>query len=180
MNLLLTVILSGGGSNPFSLITPNPGLAIWAFIIFTLLIVILGKFAFKPIAEALKEREKSIEQSLMQAEKARLEMANLTAKNQELLDAAKEERAKILAEAREVADKLKAEIMEKAKAEAAKTVSDAKNVIELEKKAAIAEVKNTAGALALEVAEKLLRKNLSGDAAQKELVEALVKESQLN
>ena len=180
MNLLLTVLLNEGGANPFSLVTPNPGLAIWAFIIFTLLIVILGKFAFKPIATALKEREQSIEASLAQAEKARLEMANLTAKNQELLDQAKEERAKILAEARTVADKLKAELLEKAKAEAAKTVADAKLAIDVEKKAAIAEVKNTAGALALEVAEKLLRKNLANDADQKALAEALVKETQLN
>lgn len=180
MNLLLTVLLSEGASNPFSLITPNPGLAIWAFIIFTLLIVILGKFAFKPIATALKEREQSIEASLAQAEKARLEMATLTAKNQELLDSAKEERAKILAEAREIAEKLKVELLEKAKVEATKTVADAKIAIDVEKKAAIAEVKNTAGAIALEVAEKLLRKNLSGDAAQKELADALVKETQLN
>lgn len=180
MNLLLTVLLNEGGSNPFSLITPNPGLAIWAFIIFVLLIVLLGKFAFKPITAALKEREQSIEQSLAQAEKARLEMANLTAKNQELLEAAKEERAKILAEAREIAEKLKAEILEKAKAEGDKKIAEAAAVIETQKKAAIAEVKNAAGGLVLEVAEKLLRRNLANDAEQKALVDALMKESQLN
>lgn len=180
MNLLLSVLLNEGVSNPFSLITPNPGLALWAFIIFVVLIAVLGKFAFKPIASALKEREQSIEQSLAQAEKARLEMANLTAKNQELLDAAKEERAKILAEAREVAEKLRADLLEKAKADATKTISDAKLAIDVEKKAAIAEVKNTVGALVLDVAEKLVRKNLANDTAQKELVEALMKESKLN
>ena len=104
MNTLLVVLLSEE-ANPFSLITPNPGLAIWALIIFVALIFILGKFAFKPIASALKEREMHIEESLTQAEKARAEMAALVSKNEELLNQAKEERNQILHDARIVAEK---------------------------------------------------------------------------
>jgi F-type H+-transporting ATPase subunit b len=179
MNMLLTVLLSEGPS-AFSLITPNPGLAIWTFIIFVGLLFILGKFAFKPIANSLKEREKSIEESLMQAEKARAEMAALTSKNQELLDQAKEERTKILAEARDLGEKLKNDMVDKAKQEAERKIQDAVREIDTQKNAAIVEVKNVVGAIALEVAGKILRKELSNDADQKAFVEKLIKETNLN
>jgi F-type H+-transporting ATPase subunit b len=111
----LTIMLNEGGGAMTPLM-PNPGLAIWSLVVFLLLIFILGKLGFKPIVNALKEREKHIEDSLAQAEKARAEMAQLTAKNEELLNQAKEERNKILAEAREAAEKLKADLVEKAQA----------------------------------------------------------------
>jgi len=180
MTTFLTVMLEAGGDNPFSLITPNPGLSIWALIIFVILIIVLGKFGFKPIATALKERETSIADSLAQAEKARAEMALLTAKNEDLLNQAKEERNKILAEARDAADKLKNDYMEKAKNDAAKVMSDASREIETQKNAAIVEIKNTVGQMALKIAEQVIRKDLATDAAQKEFVEKLVKETNLN
>jgi len=179
MNPFLVVLLAEE-ANPFSLITPNPGLAIWAFIIFVGLIFILGKFAFTPIANALKERDKSIEESLQQAEKARLEMASLTAKNQDLLNQAKEERNKIIAEARDVAEKLKADMLEKAKAESDKRIQEAVREIDTQKKAAIVEVKNAVGSMAIEIAGKIVRKELKNDAEHKALVDALIKESNLN
>jgi F-type H+-transporting ATPase subunit b len=176
---LLTVLLSGD-AGAFSLITPNPGLSAWTLIIFVGLIFILGKFAFKPIVSALKDREKSIEESLMQADKARLEMANLVAKNEQLLEQAKEERTIIIAEAREVAEKLKADIIEKAKVEAERKVQDALKEIDTQKKAAIVEVKNTVGALAIDIAGKIVRKELSGSEDHKSFVEKMIKESNLN
>ena len=179
MNTFLTVMLEAG-DNPFSLVTPNPGLSIWALIIFLILIAVLGKFAFKPIANALNEREKHIEDSLAQAEKARAEMALLTAKNEELLNQAKEERNKILAEARDAADKLKNDLIEKAHAESMKKMADAFREIETQKKAAIVEIKNTVGQMALQIAEQVVRKELHTDAAQKEFVEKMVKETNLN
>lgn len=179
MTPFLTVLLEAG-ENPFSLITPNPGLSIWALIIFVLLIVILGKFGFTPIANALKEREQNIADSLAQAEKARAEMALLTAKNEELLNQAKEERNKILAEARDAADKLKNEMLEKANAEAQKKMADAFREIETQKNAAIVEIKNTVGEMALSIAGQVLRKELANDAAQKDYVNKLVKETNLN
>jgi F-type H+-transporting ATPase subunit b len=180
MNTFLTVMLEAGGDNPFSLVTPNPGLSIWALIIFLVLIFILGKYGFKPIANALKEREQHISDSLAQAEKARAEMALLTAKNEDLLNQAKEERNKILAEAREAAEKLKIDLLEKANAESMKKMADAFREIETQKNAAIVEIKNTVGQMALKIAEQVVRKELSTDAAQKEFVDKLVKETNLN
>ena len=179
MNTLLTIMLEGG-DNPFSLITPNPGLSIWALIIFVLLIFILGKYGFKPIATALKEREDHIADSLAQAEKAREEMAAMTSKNEDLLNQAKEERNKIIAEARESAEKLKADLMDKAHAESMKKMSDEFREIETQKNAAIVEIKNTVGQMALQIAEKVIRKELHSDTAQKEYVDKLVKETNLN
>ena len=182
MNMLLTILLNahGGGDDTFALITPNPGMAIWTLIIFLILLFILGKFAFKPIANALKDRDKTIEESLNQAEKARAEMAQLTSKNEQLLEEAKEERNKILAEARELGEKLKADLIEKAKVEADKKVVDAVREIEIQKKAAVVEVKNIVGQMALNIASQIIKKDLSSDAAHKELVEKLVKDTQLN
>jgi F-type H+-transporting ATPase subunit b len=180
MNIFLTVMLEAGGDNPFSLITPNPGLSIWALIIFVILIIVLGKFGFKPIADALKEREQSISASLAQAEKARAEMALLTSKNEELLNQAKEERNKIIAEARGAAEKLKADVLDKAHTESLKKMSDAFREIETQKSAAIIEIKNTVGQMALKIAEQVIRKELHTDAAQKEFVDKLVKETNLN
>ncbi len=179
MNTFLTVLLEAK-ENPFSLITPDPGLAIWALIIFVILIVILGKFGFTPIATALKEREQHIADSLAQAEKARAEMALLTSKNEDLLNQAKEERNKILAEAREAAEKLKTDMLEKAQTESLKKMSDAFREIDTQKNAAIVEIKNTVGQMALKIAEQVIRKELHTHEAQKEFVDKLVKETNLN
>jgi F-type H+-transporting ATPase subunit b len=179
MNTFLTIMLAAG-ENPFSLVTPNPGLSIWALIIFVILIVVLGKFGFKPIASALKEREQNISESLAQAEKARAEMALLTAKNEELLNQAKEERNKILSEARDAAEKIKNDLVEKAHTESMKKMTNAFREIETQKKAAIVEIKNTVGQMALQIAEKVVRKELHTDAAQKEFVDKLVKETSAN
>ncbi|HWB62494.1 MAG TPA: F0F1 ATP synthase subunit B [Chitinophagales bacterium] len=162
------------------LVKPAIGLVFWMVITFGLLVFILGKFAWKPILAMLNEREKTIEDSLAQAEKARSEMAQLTAKNEELLNAAKEERNKILNEAKEAAEKVKADIMDKAQKEAEQKIQAAFREIDLQKKAAITEVKNSVGLMALDIAEKVLRKELKGDTEQVEYVNKLVKESNLN
>ncbi len=172
-------LLSEGGS-AFSLITPDPGLAIWSVIIFVTLWVILGKFAFKPIANALREREQSIETALKSAEAAKAEMANLTSKNEALLKEAKEERNRIIAEAKEAGEKLKNEIVAKAAAEADAKVQNALREIETQKKAALAEVKNQVASVSLEIAEKVLRKELKGNAEQQAFVGELLKEANLN
>ena len=164
----------------FDLVKPEIGLIFWTVLIFIILWTILGKFAFKPIVTALKEREKTIEDSLSQAEKARAEMAQLVAKNEDLLNQAKEERNVILADARTAAEKLKNDMIEKAQGEAMKKITDAMREIDTQKKAAIVEIKNTVGQMALSVAEKVVRKELGNDSAQKELVEKLVKESSVN
>jgi F-type H+-transporting ATPase subunit b len=179
MTTLLTVLLNSeeGG---LSLLLPKPGMALWTLVVFLMLVFVLGKFAFKPIVQALKDREDDINAKLAEAQKARAEMASLTAKNEELLNQAKEERNKIIAEAREAADKLKNDMLERAQTEAMKKMSDAFREIETQKNAAIVEIKNTVGQMALGIAEKVVRKEISNDASQKELVEKLVKETNLN
>ncbi len=162
------------------LITPSSGLIIWQLFGFLGLLFILIKFAWKPMLAALEERETSIENALKSAEIARLEMANLKAENEKLLAEARLERDNILKKAQDASSKM----IEDARAEAVKTgaqmIENARAVIETEKKAALAEVKTQVAALSLEVTEKLLRKNLSDEKAQKELVDTYIKDLKLN
>lgn len=174
MNL---IFLSGGGFGPLQ---PDPGLILWTTIIFLLFWFIAGKFGFKPIAEALKKREHDIQDSLDEAKKARQEMANLKAENEELLAQAREERTMILKEAKEVKENIISEAKQKAKEEAKKIVSEAKESIENQKMAAMIEIKNQTGQMALEIAEMVMRRELKGDAAQEKYVNELVDNIKLN
>lgn len=162
------------------LILPSSGLIIWQLIGFLALLFLLMKFAWKPILAALDEREKSIEDALKSAEIARNEMANLKAENEKILHEAKIERDAMLLKASETAKQLIEEAREKAVEEGSKMIENAKAAIETEKKAALEEVMVQVSVLSLEIAEKLLKKNFSEDAAQKALVEELVKELKLN
>ncbi len=162
------------------LITPDPGLAIWAIIIFSILLFLLSKFAFKPIVESLKERQESIETALNAANKAKEEMAQLQAKNEDLLKEAKEERNIMLLEAKNIATKIVEDSREKAKAEYEKLIEHARNDFETEKLAALMQMKNEAGKLAVDIAEKLIRKELADKKAQEDLVTSLINEAKLN
>ncbi len=162
------------------LLTPGSGLIIWQAIIFVLLFIILSKFAWKPIVASLKEREDSIQAALDTADKARAEMAKLTADNANLLKEAREERDKMLKEAREVANRLKDEAQSDAKKAADKIITDARAAINVEKEAALRDVKTQVAMFSLEVAEKLMKKNLSSDKEQKGLVEGYIKDLKLN
>ena len=162
------------------LVKPAIGLVFWMVITFGLLFFILAKFAWKPILGMLNEREKTISDSLAEAQKARAEMAALTSKNQDLLNQAKEERNKILHEAKEAGDKLKNEMLAKAQQDVEAKIQTAFREIDIQKRAAIAEVKNSVGLLALDIAEKVIRKDLKGNAEQLEYVNKLAKESNLN
>lgn len=164
----------------FSPIKPDFGLLFWSTVIFGLFWLMIGKFAFRPIAEALKKRENDIQDSLDQAKKAREEMSNLKAENEELLKLAQEERQKILREAKEAKDAIVAEAREKAKDESKRIVAEAKELIENQKMAAIVDLKNQAGRMAIEIAEKILRKDLAGDAEQEAFVKKLVDDTKLN
>ncbi|RMF32669.1 MAG: ATP synthase F0 subunit B [Bacteroidetes bacterium] len=164
----------------FSVIKPDFGLLFWTSVIFLLFWFLIGKLAFKPIANALKKREEDIQRSLDEAKRAREEMAKLKAENEELLAQAREERAKILKEAKEAAMAFEAEQREKTKEKMKKMLADAKEQIENQKMAAIVELKNEVGNMALEIAEKVIRQKLQGDKAQEELVKKLLEESNLS
>lgn len=162
------------------LLTPGTGLIIWQAFVFLLLVALLSKFAWKPILNSLKEREASIQQALDAAERARAEMARLQADNEKLLKEARDERDKMLKEARETANRMIDEARAEARKSADKIMDDARQAIQLEKQAALREVKVQVARFSLQIAEKLLKKNLENDKAQKELVETYLKDISVN
>ena len=161
------------------LITPGIGLLFWTSLTFIILLVLLAKFAWKPILGALKEREQSISDALNSAEKAREEMAQLSADNERLIQDAKEEQARILKEAQVTANTIVADAKDKATSEMAVIKDKATQSIEQEKKAAMAEIKALTAELSVNIAEKILRNELKDKSAQEALVEQYIKESDL-
>lgn len=162
------------------LLTPGTGLIIWQLIVFVGLFLFLAKFAWKPILSSLKERETSIQQALDTAEKAKQEITLLKADNEKLLKEAREERERIMREAREAANRMKDEAQLDAKKAADKIIEDARAAINIEKQAALKEVKVQVAMFSLEIAEKLMRKNLANDKEQKDLAESYIKDLKLN
>lgn len=162
------------------LLTPGVGLIFWQTVVFVLLVFLLAKLAWKPIISSLKEREASIQNALDTAEKARLEMAQLKSDNEKLLKEAREERDRILREARDVANRLKDEAQAEAKKGADKIIEEARAAINIEKQAALKDVKVQVALFSLEIAGKLMKKNLSADQSQKELVESYLKDLKIN
>jgi F-type H+-transporting ATPase subunit b len=161
-------------------LTPGTGLLFWQIIVFLGLFVLLSKMAWKPILSSLKEREDSIQAALDSAEKAKAEMAAMKSDNERLFKEARDERDKILKEAREAGSRLHEQAQIDAKKNADKILQDAKAAINVEKQAAMRDVRAQVAQFSMEIAEKLLKKNLSDDKAQKELVENFVKELKLN
>jgi F-type H+-transporting ATPase subunit b len=162
------------------LLTPGTGLIIWQTFVFVLLVFLLAKVAWKPILSALKERETSIQESLDTAEKTRQEIAELKADNENLLKQAREERDKMLRDARDASNRMKEEAQLAAKKSAEKIIEDARIAIGIEKQAALKEIKIQVANFSLEIAEKLLRENLSNDKAQKELVQRYITDLKVN
>lgn len=162
------------------LLTPGSGLIIWQAIIFLALILLLKKFAWGPIISSLKEREVGIEESLAAAERAKEEMAALQSDNEKLLKEARIERDVMLKDALTTASKIKEEAREETSKITSKMIEDAKATIENEKKAALADIKTQVSLLSLDIAEKLLRKQLGSEKEQKALVDEFVKDLNLN
>ncbi|RQO31271.1 ATP synthase F0 subunit B [Taibaiella sp. KBW10] len=162
------------------LITPALGLFIWTLVAFLIVLFILKKFAWKPILKMLNERETGIANAISSAEKVKIEMAEMQADNQRLIQEAREERSIMLKEAKETKDKIISEAKEQAKAEANKIMEEARTQIELKKNAALTEVKNEIGTMAVAVAEKVLRKKLEAADAQADYIKMLSEEIKLN
>ncbi len=163
-----------------SLINPGFGLVIWMTLAFGILLWVLAKFAWPAIMVALAEREKSIEEALLSAEKARQAMEKLKLGNEELIREAKDERDNILKEARSLKEKMIHDAKEKAQVTADSIVENARKSIESEKKAALAEIKNTIASFSIDIAEKILREELKDKKKQTAYAEKLLKETNLN
>lgn len=162
------------------LLTPEIGLLFWQLVVFLILLFVLTKFAWKPIAQSLKEREDNIQSALDLAEKTRAEMAQLKSDNEKLLAQARAERDTILRGAKETSDKMVADAQVKAQAEGQRILEQAREAMQTERVAMMAQVKKEVVALSLDIAEKVLRKELSDKSAQEKLVQNLVAESNLN
>ena len=162
------------------LVIPSIGLIFWTSLVFIILLFLLGKFAWKPILQSVKERETKIETALEASEKAREEMAALKSQNEDLRKEALLERDSLLKEAREMKDKIVAEAKNTAKEEGERIIESAREAIKNEKMAAVTEIKNQVAILSIEIAEKIVRENLSTDEKQKTLVDGLVEEINLN
>jgi len=156
------------------------GLFIWQTIIFVGLILLLKKFAWKPILDAVNEREEGIKNALLSADNARKEMQNLQADNQRILQEARLERDALLKDAREMKDKMVSDAKNEAQAQGLKMIEQAKAAIESEKNAAMAELRTQVSNLSIEIAEKLLKEELSNKASQVKLVEKMLGDAKLN
>lgn len=162
------------------LITPELGLIFWTGISFLILLFILGKFAWKPILSAVNTREEGIKDALESAEKARLEMQNLHADNERILKEARAEREIMLKEAREIKAKMITDAKDEAQTQANNMIEQAQIAIASEKKSAMAELKNHVAGLSVDIAEKMVREELSNKEKQLKLVESMLGEAKLN
>ncbi len=158
----------------------SSGLFIIQSVIFIILLLVLRKFAWKPIMEAVNEREVTIVDSLNQAKLAKQEVQNLKAENEVIIREAKVERDNILKEAREIKDRIVGEAKDIAKAEGDKMIEQARQSIQAEKSAAMSEIKNQIGVLSVTIAESILKQKLDNDGAQNALVENILNKSNLN
>jgi len=162
------------------LIKPEIGLIFWMTISFLVVLFLLSKFAWPVILKALKEREESIASALNSARQAKEEMAALKADNEKLIIQARAERDQMLREARDTRDEIVAEAKTKAQTEANKILAQMRDTINNEKNAAITELKNQVANMSIEIAEKIIRQELSNDEKQKNLMENLIKDIALN
>ncbi len=162
------------------LVTPGIGLIFWMTIAFGLVLWVLAKYAWKPIMNAIEERERTIDNALQQAELARKEIETFKVNNQELINQAKIERDNILNETVQLKEKLMQEAKEKAALESEKLIQKTREQLELEKKAVIADLKSQVGKLSIEIAEKLLEREMKDKETHREYLEELMKEVKLN
>ncbi|WP_055444075.1 F0F1 ATP synthase subunit B [Lacinutrix himadriensis] len=158
----------------------SPGLFVVQTILLLLLILLMVKFAWKPIMSSLTEREEGIQGALDAAEKAKLEMQNLQADNANLLKEARAERESMLKEARDLKNKMIDDAKTEAQAQANNMIVQAQAAIESEKKSAMAELKSHVAGLSIEIAEKVVRQELSNKDKQLELVASMLNDAKLN
>jgi len=162
------------------LVLPDYGLLFWMVLTFGIVLFILKKFAWKPILSSLKERENSIEDALELAQKTRDEMAKLQADNEKILAEARQQREELLKEARDVRQKMIDEAKDRAREEGEKMIASARQAIENEKSSAIDEMKKTIVSMSVQIAEKILKKQLEDPKQQQDFLDSYLKDIKLN
>ncbi len=161
-------------------INPDSGTIIWMTATFLLAWLILRRFAWKPLLNALKERHLSIARALRSADRAKEEMAKLQVDNQRIMKEAQRKKDLLLTEAEELKTNIIAEAKEQAKKEAQKIISETRKQIENEKSAAINDIKKQIAELSVDIAEKILRKELAAEGRQEEMIGDILKDLKLN
>ena len=159
-----------------SLLLPDSGLLFWMTLVFLVVFFILWKWGFPSIIKMVNERKEYIDESLAKAEEANLRLANIQKQGEELLMEAREKQAQILREASETRDTIVGQAQEKAHEESARILSEAKAEIENQKQAAIRDIRSQVADLSVQIAEKILHKELSGSAEQAQLIDRLLDE----
>ncbi|MEZ4720843.1 MAG: F0F1 ATP synthase subunit B [Flavobacteriales bacterium] len=162
------------------LVTPGFGLVFWMTLSFLIIVFLLGKFAWKPILKAIKEREDTIQDALEAADRAKEEMRKLKESNESLLQQAREERDQLMKEARETKDQIISEARNKAKEEADKILASSREEIKNEKTKAIEELKGQVAEISFQIAEKVLAEKLADSDKQSESVKKALSEINFN
>jgi F-type H+-transporting ATPase subunit b len=162
------------------LINPDIGLIVWMTVSFLILLLLLGKFAWKPVMKMLNEREEKINKALNEANLAREQMKLLAADNERLLIEAKEERDAILNEARKVSQKMYDDAKAKAQEESQRILASAKEDINIEKQKAIADIRNMIAEISLEIAEKVIEQELSDKQKHQQYIDRRIEKLNFN
>lgn len=162
------------------LIKPDFGLFFWQTIVLLILIFLMAKYAWRPILGSIRKREESINDALASAEKAKLEMANLKADNEKMLQEARAERDEMLREAQQMKKGIIADATEEATLRSDDIVAKAQETIQAEKKAALKEIKAQVAELSIDIAEKVVKKQLDSDKAQMDLVNKMLDDVKAN
>ncbi len=157
-----------------SILTPDPGLLFWMLLAFLVVFWVLAKYGFPAIINMVDERNKYIDESLRKAHEAQERLANIEKEGESILQEAREKQAQILKEAAQTRDAIVEQAQEKARAERARLMDEAKTAIEQEKKAAIADIRKQVAELSVDIAEKVLRKNLKDDKSQMDLIDRML------
>ena len=163
-----------------SLLTPEPGLFFWMLLCFGIVFFLLAKFGFPIIVDMVDKRKAFIDESLENAKRANLQLEHIKEEGDRILTEARSEQTKILREANEMRAKIVNDAKESANVEASKIMEEAKAGIQKEKELAMRDVKNQIASLSIDIAERVLRKELDDRPAQVELVDNLIKEIQQN
>jgi F-type H+-transporting ATPase subunit b len=160
-----------------NLVTPDAGLLFWMVVIFGLLFFLLWKFGFPVITSMVEKRNSTIEKSLKDAHEIEARMGQMVEEHARMLEEARKEQAQILRDATDTRNKILAQAKDDAREEAAKILAEARTQIEAEKEAALRDVRKEVAVLSVSIAEKILRKELADDGAQREYIDRMVEET---
>ena len=163
-----------------AILTPDLGLLFWMLLAFLVIFILLAKYGFPAILNMVDERNRYIDESLRKAHEAEERLANIQQEGESILQEAREKQAQILKEAAESRDAIVEQAQQKARAEGARLLDEAKIAIEQEKKAAIADIRRQVAILSVDIAEKVLRKNLRDDKSQMDLIDRLLDDAAAN